>query len=93
MPEKPTVRKVVEQEEQRSNLKIDLRNEPGNLPDKPLSAEDIYLKRKVEVTQQDYQEFLKYQQDKARQNEAGQAGRPAGDAAEPALRKSTDEVS
>ena len=84
MPEKPTVRKVVEQEEQRPSLKIDLRNEPGNLPEKPLSAEDIYLKRKVEVTQQDYQEFLQYQQDKARQDEAGQAGRPAGDAAEPA---------
>ena len=60
MPEKPTVRKVVEQEEQRPSLKIDLRNEPGNLLEKPLSAEDIYLKRKVEVTQQDYQEFLQY---------------------------------
>jgi thiocyanate desulfurase len=84
MPEKPTVRKVVEQEEQRPNLKIDLRDEPGNLPDKPRSAEEIYLKRKVEVTQQDYQEFLQYQQEKARQNKAGQAGRPVADMAEPA---------
>src|SRR5262249_9076782 len=84
MPEKPTVRKVAEQEEQRPGLKIDLRSEAANLPDKPPSAEANYLKRKLEVTQQDYEEFLQYQQEKARQNEAGQARRPVADAAEPA---------
>src|SRR5215472_17607917 len=83
MPENPTARKVVEQEEQRPSLKIDLRSEPANLPDKPPSTEANYLKRKREVTQQDYEEFLQYQQEKARQNEAGQARRPVADAAEP----------
>ena len=84
MPEKPTARKVVEQEEQRPSFKIDLRDEAGNLPGKPRSAIENYLERKVEVTQQDYEEFLQYQQEKARQNEAGQARRPVADVAEPA---------
>src|SRR6516225_12168310 len=84
MPEKPTARKVAEQEEQRPSLKIDLRNEAGNLPDKPRSAVENFLKRKIEVTQQDYDEFLQYQQEKARQNEADQTRRPVADAVEPA---------
>src|SRR5262249_4934095 len=84
MTEKPTVRKVAEQEEQRPSLKIDLRSEAANLPDKPPSAEANYLKRKLEVTQQDYEEFLQYQQEKARQTEVGQARRPVADAAQPA---------
>ena len=84
MPEKSTVRKFVEQEEQRPSLKIDLRGEASNLPDKPSSPEEIYRKRKLEVTREDYEEFLQYQQEKARQNEAGQARRPVADAAEPA---------
>ena len=83
MPEKPTVRKVVEQEEQRPSLKIDLRDEAGNLPDKSRSPEEIYHKRKLEVTREDYEEFLQYQQEKARQSEAGQARRPVAGAAEP----------
>src|SRR5215813_8844994 len=84
MPEKPTIRKVAEQEEQRPSFKIDLRNEAGDLPDKPRSVVENFLKRKVEVTQQDYEEFLQYQQEKARQNEAAQARSAVADAAEPA---------
>src|SRR6516225_12361317 len=84
MPEKPTARKVVEQVEQRPSFKIDLRDEAGNLPAKPRSAIENYLERKVEVTQQDYEEFLQYQQAKARQNEAEQTRPPVADAAEPA---------
>ena len=83
MPEKPTARKVVEQEEQRPSLKIDLRDEAGDLPAKPRSAIENYLERKAEVTQQDYEEFLQYQQEKARQKEATQARRQVADAAEP----------
>ena len=83
MPEKSTVRKVVEQEEQRPSLKIDLLGEASNLPDKPSSPEEIYRKRKLEVTREDYEEFLQYQQEKARQNETGQPRRPVADAAEP----------
>jgi hypothetical protein len=44
---------------------VDLRNETnGGLPDRPRSAEENYLERKVAVTQQDYAEFLEYQQEK-----------------------------
>ena len=80
MPEKPTARKVVEQEEQRPSFKIDLRDEAGNLPDKPRRPEEIYLKRKLEVTQQDYEEFLQYQQEKAERHKATQ---PVADPTEP----------
>ena len=72
MPEKPTAKKVVEQEEQRPSFRIDLRDEAGNLPAKPRSAEENYLKRKLEVTRQDYEEFLQYQQEKAQRDEATQ---------------------
>ena len=84
MPEKSTVRKFVEQEEQRQSLKIDLRGEASNLPDKPSSPEEFYRKRKLEVTREDYEEFLQYQQEKARQNEAEQARLQVADTAEPA---------
>ena len=52
MSEKSKVRKVVEQEEQRPSLKIDLLGEASNLPDKPSSPEEIYRKRKLEVTRE-----------------------------------------
>src|SRR5580692_6252079 len=84
MPEKPTARKVTEQEEQRPNLKIDLQSEPHSLPDKLLSAEELYRRRKAEVTQQDYDEFLEYLKEKSerdeqkntRQSGGEQTGRP-----------------
>jgi thiocyanate desulfurase len=78
MPEQPTARKVLEQEEERPDLKIDLREEAGNLP---VSAEENYLRRKAEVTQQDYEEFLRYKEEKARQAEAAQAQQPVADEA------------
>src|SRR5215472_8431250 len=78
MPEQPTARKVLEQEEQRLEPKIDLREEAGNLP---VSAEENYLRRKAEVTQQDYEEFLLYKEAKARQTEAAQAPQPVADEA------------
>src|SRR5262249_14632512 len=67
MSEKPTARKVAEREELRLNLKMDLAGNASNLPAKLSGAEEVYLKRKAEVTQQDHQEFLEYQQKKARQ--------------------------
>jgi thiocyanate desulfurase len=70
MPEKPTARKVAEQEEPRSGPKIDLRNAAsGGLPDRPLTDAENYLERKATVTQQDYAEFLKYQQEKEKQRD------------------------
>ena len=78
MPEQPTARKVLEQEEQRLEPKIDLREEAGNLP---VSAEENYLRRKAEVTQQDYEEFLLYKEAKERQTEAAQAPQPVADEA------------
>ena len=70
MPEQPTARKILEQEEERLEPKIDLREETGNLPDKPVSAAENYLRRKAEVTQQDYEEFLRYKEEKARRRPA-----------------------
>ena len=76
MFEKQSANRVVEQEEPRLSVKIDLRTEATDLPDKPRSAEKNYLKRKAEVTRQDYEEFLQYQREKAQQDEARQAPRP-----------------
>src|SRR5205085_3904640 len=44
--------------------KIDLPSE--GVPERPLSAEQAYLRRKAEVTRQDHQDFLRYQQEKAK---------------------------
>jgi len=79
MPEQPTARKVLEQQEQRPELNIDLRNEVSNPPTNPISAEENYLRRKEEVTQQDHEEFLRYQEEKARHNAAAQAERQSTD--------------
>ena len=62
MPESPTAKKV--------DLNVEMPTEAGNVPDKVPSPEETYLKRKREVTEQDYQEFLKYQQEKAQQKPA-----------------------
>ena len=50
-------------QEETPNLKIEIEGEP-NLQDKPLSPEEAFLRRKAEVTQQDHEEFLKYQEEK-----------------------------
>src|SRR5258706_2710171 len=63
---------VAEQEQQGLSVKVDLRTEASNLPDKPCSAEENYLKRKAEVTRQDYEEFLQYRRGEAQQNEGRQ---------------------
>ena len=84
MPENPTARRVVEQEEQRPSFKMDLQSEAGNLPDKLRRVEEIYLTRKLEVTQQDYEEFLQYQQEKAQRD---QVTPPVADPAKPAPAK------
>jgi hypothetical protein len=44
--------------------KVDLRSEPQSAPDKPLGPEQLYLKRKAEVTQQDNEAFAEYLQEK-----------------------------
>ena len=80
MPEKLTGRRIVEQDEQR-NLKIDLPIEDNNLPDKPVSAEENYRQRQAAVTRQDYEEFLRYVEEKARPRATAQAPGQAGDAA------------
>jgi thiocyanate desulfurase len=76
MFEKPTATKVAEHEEPDPSFKTDLQIHDGSLPDKPRNLEENYLKRKAEVTLQDYEEFLQYQREKSRQNEAPQAPRP-----------------
>ena len=73
MPENPTARKIAEREQQHPSLKIDLRNDRNGVPDTPLSAEKNYRQRKAEVSQQDHNEFLQYQQAKARETAAAQA--------------------
>ena len=75
------VERVAEQETQQPSLKIDVAPSP-DLPAEPLSAEQRYLKRKGEVTQQDYEAFRQYEQEKARQNKAGQIRPPKEVAAE-----------
>src|SRR5713226_8771838 len=65
------------------DLKIDLQGDGTSLPDRPLSPEASYFKRKAEVTQQDHEEFLQYQQEKLRENEARQTPRPVAEAAKP----------
>src|SRR5438876_6842855 len=81
MPEKPTARKIAEQEQEHPSLKVDLRTDASHLPDRPLSPEEAYLRRKAEVTQQDHEEFLRHQRERARQREAGQTQGRADEAA------------
>jgi thiocyanate desulfurase len=75
MFEKQAATKVAEQEEPSLSVKVDLRTEASNLPDELCSVEENYLKRKEEVTRQDYEEFLRYRQEKARQDQARQVPR------------------
>jgi phosphate starvation-inducible protein PhoH len=52
--------------------KVDLRSEPQSAPDKPLGPEQVYLKRKAEVTQQDNEAFAEYLQEKRARDERQQ---------------------
>src|SRR5689334_19059024 len=65
MSESPTAKKV--------DLNIETPTAAGNVPDRVPTPEENYLKRKTEVTEQDYQEFIKYQQEKAQQKPARQS--------------------
>lgn len=53
----------------RPDLKVDLRNEAGDLPVAAESSAEKYLRRRAEVAQQDYEEFSQYQRDKAARDE------------------------
>ena len=62
--------------EETPKLQIEIEGEPKNLPVEPPSPEEVYLRRKAEVTAQDHAEFLKYQAEKEardRQPEPGPA--------------------
>ena len=58
---KPKLKEAVEDP---APPRVDLRSEPQSAPDKPLGPEQLYLKRKAEVTQQDNEAFAEYLQEK-----------------------------
>src|SRR5215475_11784952 len=62
MSERRTTRQPIlkEAEENLPKLQIDIQNDPKNLSVNPLSPEERYLKRKIEVTERDHEEFLAY---------------------------------
>ncbi len=74
----PTARKVAEKEVSRPNLKIDIRSDENSLPDTSHSVEENYRKRKAEVTQQDYDEFLEYLKEKSARDEQQNAQESEG---------------
>jgi hypothetical protein len=49
-----------EPEENLPKFEIKEQNDPKNLSARPLNPAERYLKRKIEVTEQDHQEFLAY---------------------------------
>jgi hypothetical protein len=85
MSQDPAEKKVVEFEEGDPGLTVDLRSEASNLPDTRQSAEEKYLKRKTEVNQREYEEFLQYQRKKAQQTEDRQTPRSVEVADQPPL--------
>src|SRR5262245_52312437 len=52
--------------------KMEVRSEPQSASDKPLGPEQLYLKRKAEVTQQDNEAFAEYLQEKRARDERQQ---------------------
>ena len=62
--------KLKEQDADLPRMKVELKEEP------PLTAEQIYLKRKAEVTQQDNERFSEYLREKAARDEAKTAQPP-----------------
>ena len=61
------VKTTAEKEVSPPDVEVDLRSEGSSPPDKMLGVEENYRRRKEEVTRQDHEEFLRYQQEKARQ--------------------------
>src|SRR5262245_61926526 len=57
---KPILEEKEEKKEDLPKPHIELQNDPKNLPVNPLSPEERYLKRKIEVTERDHEEFLAY---------------------------------
>ena len=56
--------KLREAEEDAAFPKLDIASPPQDAPDEPLNPEQIYLRRKAEVTRQDNEEFSEYLQQK-----------------------------
>ena len=91
----PTAKKVAEKEMLQPKIEIDIRSDENSLPDTSRSVEENYRKRKAEVTQQDYDEFLEYLKEKsardgqqnAQQSEGEQTGRPTSETPERASPK------
>jgi len=71
--------KLKEQDADLPRMKVELKEEP------PLTAEQIYLKRKAEVAQQDNERFSEYLREKAARDEAKTAQPPP--TAQPAARQ------
>src|SRR5712691_4123742 len=57
-------------------IKMDVRSDAKDAPDRPLSPEQSFLRRKAEVTQQDHEQFSEYLQEKTARDQQ-QATRPA----------------
>jgi hypothetical protein len=55
------------------NMKLGVRSDAESLPDRPLSPEQNFLKRKTEVTQQDHEEFSTYVQEKSARDQQQKA--------------------
>jgi hypothetical protein len=75
-------KKIIEKDIAQPKLEVDLGTEGSNLPDKVLSPEENYRRHKAEVTRRDHEEFLQYEQGKARQQMAAQAQRNSTGVAE-----------
>ena len=74
----PTARKVAEKGGLQPKLEIDIRSDENSLPDTSRSVEENYRKRKAEVTQQDYDEFLEYLKEKSARDEQQNAQQSEG---------------
>lgn len=58
-----TIKPILNEKEEKEDLpklQIDLRNDSKSLIANPLSPEERYLRRKLEVTERDHDEFLAY---------------------------------
>ena len=58
-------------------LKTDIQNDPKTLTTNALRPEEHYLKRQMDVTQQDHEEFLKYLEEKRAREEEKRARKSA----------------
>src|SRR5713226_1729080 len=60
------------------NMKVEVRRGAKSMPDRPVSPEQSFLKRKTEVTQQDHEDFSAYVQEKSARDQRQKA--PPSDA-------------